>query len=523
MGHGYFTGKTLVATELGRQIRESKEHPRLRALIVAPLNTHPGWESTIRRQLGEEVAIYTVGTPQADPDNWGRMIGAFKLPGVFIIGWEAMAGRIEKVKDPNTREVIKEISHIPPWQHTGTWDLVVADECHRMQNRRSLAAKVMNIINAERKLAMSGTPAGNKPEGIWSTLHWLWPGKYPHYWPWVNERMKTEPCPYAHIKIIGEKEPGSTIADIPSYSRVELMDVVADLPEVIERRVEVDMLPTQAKIYKNFLDQAFAWLDEQPVDTPLPITQRIRLRQVALGNPNAGIVVKTKRRTMERTVRKEVVRESGASDHDLMQEAWDTWDGVTPFEEWEKSVFDSGKTTDYVWDTVEVEEEYDEEKLEVFFKPTTTSNKITAVKEILSDLPEDEPVMIYTHSRRFVEPVVHQLGKNAVAWTGETKQEERRRILQTFGRKGGPRIIVAVIAAISEGTDGLQLVCANEIWLSKDENNLLNEQCKARLVRSGQERPVNRWYIESRDTIDQGVYLRTEENTITMKEFYRGA
>lgn len=486
------TGKTLVAVELMRTIREAKENPRIRALVVAPLNTHPGWESTIRRQLGEEVAVYTVGTPQADPENWGRMIGAFKLPGVFIIGWEAMAGRIEKVKDPNTKEVISEISHIPPWSKTGTWDLVVADECHRMQNRRSLAAKVMNIIQAERKAAMSGTFAGNKKEGGWSTLHWLWPGKYPHYWPWVNETMETEPCPYAHIKIIGEKEPGSTIQGIPTYSRVELEDVIDDLPKVIERRVEVDMLPTQAKIYRNFLDQAFAWLDEQPIDTPLPITQRIRLRQVALGNPNAGIVVKTKKRTFERTVRKEVV-------------------------------LDDEGTTDWVWDTEQQEEEYDEEKLEVFFKPTTTSNKITAVKEIISDLAENEPVMIYTHSRRFVEPVVHQLGKNAVAWTGETKQEERRRILQTFGRKGGPRIIVAVIAAISEGTDGLQLVCANEIWLSKDENNLLNEQCKARLVRSGQERPVNRWYIESRDTIDQGVYVRTEENTITMKEFYRGA
>lgn len=485
------TGKTLVAVELMRTIREAKENPRIRALVVAPLNTHPGWESTIRRQLGEEVAIYTVGTPQADPENWGRMIGAFKLPGVFIIGWEAMAGRIEKVKDPNTKQVISEISHIPPWSKTGTWDLVVADECHRMQNRRSLAAKVMNIIQADRKAAMSGTFAGNKKEGGWSTLHWLWPGKYPHYWPWVNETMETEPCPYAHIKIIGEKEPGSTIQGIPTYSRVELADVVHDLPPVIERRVEVDMLPTQAKIYRNFLDQAFAWLDEQPIDTPLPITQRIRLRQVALGNPNAGIVVKRKSRTMERTVRKEIVKDD--------------------------------ETTDWVWDTEEVQEEYDEESLEVFFKPTTTSNKITALKEILSDLPEDEPVIIYTHSRRFTEPVAHQLGKDAVAWTGETKQEERRRILQTFGKKGGPRIIVAVIAAISEGTDGLQLVCANEVWLSKDENNLLNEQCKARLVRSGQERPVNRWYIESRDTIDQGVYFRTEENTITMKEFYRGA
>jgi hypothetical protein len=34
---------------------------------------------------------------------------------------------------------------------------------------------------------------------------------------------------------------------------------------------------------------------------------------------------------------------------------------------------------------------------------------------------------------------------------------------------------------------------------------------------------VNRWYIQSRDTIDKGVYIRTGENRVQMKSFYRGA
>lgn len=452
------TGKTLLAVELMRLIREGKENPRIRALIVAPLNTHRSWKETIARQLGPEVAIYTVGTPGQDPTTWKGMVGGFKLPGIFIIGWEAMAGWVEAVKDPHTNEVIKEISHIPPWQHTGEWDLVVADECHRMQNRRSLAAKVMTSIKSERRVAMSGTPAGNRKEGIWSILHWLWPSKYPHYWPWVNETMKTEPCPYAHIKVVGELEPGSTIRGIPSYHRLELREVNDQLPEVVERIIEVEMTPKQAKTYQSFLDRAFAWLEEQPVATPLPITQRIRLRQVALGNPSA----------------------------------------------------------------VQIVEEDGQEKIEVFFKKTSTSLKISAIKQILEDLPEDEPVMIYTHSKRFVEPVVHQLGKRAVAWTGDTKQDERHQIMDSFGKPGGPLYIVAVIAAISEGTDGLQRLCANEIWLSKDDNNILNEQCKARLLRTGQERIVNRWYLHSRNTIDEGVYAKTSENTITMQDFYRG-
>jgi hypothetical protein len=90
-----------------------------------------------------------------------------------------------------------------------------------------------------------------------------------------------------------------------------------------------------------------------------------------------------------------------------------------------------------------------------------------------------------------------------------------------FGKPGGPQIIVAVISAISEGTDGLQRVCANEVWLSQDDNNLMNEQAKARLLRTGQERMVNRWYIQSVGTIDKGVYIRTGENRVEMKDFYR--
>ncbi len=499
------TGKTLLAVELMRQIQETPrireidgvqtELPgRLRALVVAPINTHHSWEATIKRQM-PGTAVFIVGTPGSDEQNWKRLTSSFKLGGVYIIGWEAMHGWVEKVKDPHTGDIISEISHVPPWQLAGEFDLVVADECHRMQNRKSMSAKVLKCINTKRRLAMSGTPAGNRKEGIWSTLNWLWPGKYPYFWPWINETMVTRPDPYKKIAIEGEKERGSTIRDIPSYTRLELADVNDQLPPVAEHVVEVDMGPKQTKIYKDFKDQAFAWLEDMPVGTPLPITQRIRLRQVALGTPSAVIVEKTKRKPMEVTRRK-LIEVTTDEDDNVLDEKWDD-----------------------VVETVMTEEI--EEKLEVYFKPNSKSSKIEALKEILADLPDGEPVMVYLHSKRFAEPVAHQLGKRAVIWSGDTSQARRREIMQSFGKPGGPQIIVAVISAISEGTDGLQRVCANEVWLSQDDNNLMNEQAKARLLRTGQERMVNRWYIQSVGTIDKGVYIRTGENRVEMKDFYR--
>jgi hypothetical protein len=497
------TGKTLLAVELMRQIQETPrikeingvetELPgRLRALVVAPINTHHSWEYTIKRQM-PGTAVFIVGTPSSDEPNWKRLTSSFKLGGVYIIGWEAMHGWVEKVKDP-AGDVVGEISHVPPWQLAGTFDLVVADECHRMQNRKSMSAKVLKHIDTVRRLAMSGTPAGNRKEGLWSTLNWLWPAKYPYFWPWINETMITRPDPYKKIAIEGEVEPGSTIRDIPSYTRLELEDV-AQLPPLAEHVVEVEMGPKQSKIYKDFKDQAFAWLEDMPVGTPLPITQRIRLRQVALGTPSAVVVEKVKRKPMEVTKRKlvEVTRDE---DDNVLDEKWDD-----------------------VVETVITEEI--EEKLEVYFRPNSKSSKIEALKEILADLPDGEPVMVYLHSKRFAVPVQHQLGKRAVIWSGDTSQPQRRKIMDTFGKPNGPQIIVAVIGAVAEGTDGLQRVCANEVWLSQDDNNLMNEQAKARLLRTGQERMVNRWYIQSRGTIDKGVYIRTDENRVEMRSFYR--
>jgi SNF2 family DNA or RNA helicase len=163
-------------------------------------------------------------------------------------------------------------------------------------------------------------------------------------------------------------------------------------------------------------------------------------------------------------------------------------------------------------------------KITLEFPEDTKSAKIDALKEILQDLPEDEPVLILSHSAAFAVPVVHQLNKAGygptVAFTGSTSAKGRQNILKYFGKPGGPRIVVAGIQAIGEGTDGLQYVCNHEVWLSRHDNNMLNQQAARRLDRPGQTKPVQRWVIESRHTIDQDVYERTEDNTNRMQRAY---
>src|SRR5690606_358226 len=176
------------------------------------------------------------------------------------------------------------------WGPTGQWDLVIADEVHRACNRKSATWKTLCTLNAKRKLALSGTPAGNKIEGFWAVLHWLWPAEHPFFWPWVSKYCLTELDPHAGRKVVAEMEPGAIVKSIPSYTRRTLDEVAKDLPEVIERKVMVDLKGgAQKKAYEELEDQAFTWLEGQPLHTPVPITMSMRLRQIALGVPRVTV------------------------------------------------------------------------------------------------------------------------------------------------------------------------------------------------------------------------------------------
>src|SRR5690554_766793 len=122
LADGLGLGKTLVGVE---HVKNAKTpHPSPRVLVVAPLNTHYGWQAHFYAQYPALDAspdmVRICGTPKANPKVWKEMRA--KEPGVFIIGWEAMRGSGKKQDQKDL------------WKKTGVWDLVIADEVHRIQN-----------------------------------------------------------------------------------------------------------------------------------------------------------------------------------------------------------------------------------------------------------------------------------------------------------------------------------------------------------------------------------------------------
>lgn len=254
------SGKTAIAVEI---VRRMLSGPKT-VLVIAPINTHTGWSDHFNTLMHSDVR-------RIDSTKKGKEAEqALKSnePGIYIIGWE--------------------YNRKMNWSHT-ILDAVIVDETGRAANRKAKQTLAVHTTkHAPIKLALSATPAGNKIEGIWSTLHWLWPNRFKYFWPFVKQFLTQRPDPYAGMVIIGEKRPGIVAKNIPVYARRTEEEVHKEIPDIVTHKVAVDLSPSQRKIYNKFEQEALAWLDGHPVAVTLPITKMIRLRQVCLAVPTVA-------------------------------------------------------------------------------------------------------------------------------------------------------------------------------------------------------------------------------------------
>jgi SNF2 family DNA or RNA helicase len=408
-------GKTLVSVEWAK--RKGAEV----VIVVAPLNTRRSWINTIKEQLP--------GTDIFMLENKPKHVLSFKhlreqKPGWYIVGWEMM----------RTGAITSEHA-----------DLIIADEVHRATNMKALQTELLREFTSEYKLALSGTPAGNRPEGLWAVLNWLWPDLYKSYWKWIERYWRTIRNG-SIIELVRELEPGAIVRDMPMFTRRLAIDHANEMPDSLpEIPISVELSPAQRKIYDKLAAEAGVWLDDDSfMSTAYTLVEDIRLRQIALAVPTMA--------TDESTGLKKIT-----------------------------------------------------------FAENAASTKIDALIDLLKDMG-DEPFLVLTHSAEVIPLVVSKLQKKGIdarGYRGDTKKEDRDWLVENIGK--GYRALVASIAAIGEGVDGLQHGCNNGFWLSKHPNALLNTQAVKRLARPGQTKPVNWWYCYAEDTVDVRSIERLDE------------
>ena len=74
-----------------------------------------------------------------------------------------------------------------------SWDVLIADEAHKVKNPHSKRTTALKAVPAVRKYALTGTPILNKPDDLWSILHFLdWRYSGISYWNFVNYFCEVE-------------------------------------------------------------------------------------------------------------------------------------------------------------------------------------------------------------------------------------------------------------------------------------------------------------------------------------------
>lgn len=283
-------GKTVVSVEALKRLDVNT------VLVIIPLNTIDSWKATFANQW-PDFPVYTVTAKK--PEDFSRLQKGER--GAYLIGREffkiAATDLWHKKQAVVNGKVVEVDDKDRPPKRAKRWDYksvnrhldaVVADEIHFAQNRDSEAFKVLRTIRPKRlKIGMSATPGGNKFAGIWAVCRWLWPTTMHEdgtpvvdksKWRWAATWASVEFDPFAGKKITDEKVPGAFVASLPCYIRDEP-------PKKPYKRfkVQLDATPEQRRQIAQMEEKSVVWLDEHPLVADLPIVQKIRLRQMTLG------------------------------------------------------------------------------------------------------------------------------------------------------------------------------------------------------------------------------------------------
>jgi superfamily II DNA or RNA helicase len=121
------------------------------------------------------------------------------------------------------------------------FDWIVLDESQAVKNSGSLNAKSVRLLNARRRLAMTGTPVENRPEELWSQFQFLNPG------------MLGKEADFG--RLARDEKSRLTLARVlrPLILRRTKEQVAKDLPEKIEQIVYCELTPEQARVYDDVL------------------------------------------------------------------------------------------------------------------------------------------------------------------------------------------------------------------------------------------------------------------------------
>lgn len=214
-------GKTITAIEAVKRARTSE---KFKALVVCPPSITAQWVDVIKSQdPGCEV-----GTTEYVPYDFKG-----------FNGWAVTT--YYELRDDTMLRALGSV----------VWDFIVADEAHKIKNRKTSFAKKIKKLSGVSTYALTATPM-EKPSELWSLLHYIRPDLVEPYWAWVKKHLEVKDGWYTKWDIGDPLDPVA----FGDYLRPFMLkrtkeEVMPNLPERMVFEIPVEMESKQKKIYEQ--------------------------------------------------------------------------------------------------------------------------------------------------------------------------------------------------------------------------------------------------------------------------------
>jgi non-specific serine/threonine protein kinase len=219
-------GKTMQVLALLLVLRRDGAGPRRPSLLVAPASLLANWASEIERFTPSLKAI--VAHPSAMPAAELRSLDANRLAGVDLV-----------ITSYGTLLRVPELLKIQ-------WRLSVLDEAQAIKNPGARQTRAAKQIDAQARIALTGTPVENRLGDLWSIFDFINPGLLgsSKEFTTFTKRLAERPHnPYAPLREL-----------VRPYILRRLktdQSVIADLPDKTEVKAFCQLTRKQAALYQE--------------------------------------------------------------------------------------------------------------------------------------------------------------------------------------------------------------------------------------------------------------------------------
>ncbi|MBE2250959.1 MAG: DEAD/DEAH box helicase [Myxococcus sp.] len=216
-------GKTVQALSLLLKVKQ--EHGSKPVLVVAPTSVLPNWEREIERFVPSLSRFTWHGADRKEN------IGMLEKVDVVLTSYSLIRRDIEQLKEVKFRTVI-------------------LDEAQNIKNADSATAQACKAIDADSRVALTGTPLENRLSELWSIFDFLMPG-FLGSADAFNERFEQP------IMVQGDMETRERLKRRihPFILRRLKTEVAKDLPPKTEVVTWVDMDAGQQALYREVLQE----------------------------------------------------------------------------------------------------------------------------------------------------------------------------------------------------------------------------------------------------------------------------